>query len=327
MSTANATSVLGAKNEDKSLFENIMDSCRLCKELHKNMKDIFTEEHRKIIEQIHFCTGLQLINEEWLPTHICDKCTQNLTVAHSFKATCLTTNEYYQDFMKKIKTEHQDTEFDDHFDNVDDEKDCKDILKEVLKLSDIKITKLKKENNSLDRRKRQVKLNKTKSPKTKLAKSVKKLVKMKTVKLSKFSCDVCSIEYTSKEELAEHRKTVHTEKETFVCEVCGKVMLHRASLYTHMQSHLPPRHACDSCDYKTWHKHDLAKHKRIHSGVKMFQCEFCTASYHTSSNLRHHIRSNHENAPKTFQCRLCDRSFYDRTKLQRHVDAHNDIKR
>ncbi|KAI5640772.1 zinc-finger associated domain (zf-AD) domain-containing protein [Phthorimaea operculella] len=231
MSTESATSVSDGKNEDKSLFENIMDSCRLCMEVHKNMKDIFAVEHGKIIERIHFCTGLQLIKDEWLPTNICEKCTENLTIAHSFKRTCLTSNEYYQNLVMKIKTENRDTEFDDHFDNNgDDEKDCKDILKEVLKLSDIKLTKTKKENNSLDRRKHQGKLIKRKNPNTKLAKSIKKPAG-KTIKVSKLNCDVCNIDYASKEELAEHRKTVHTEKETFVCELISKVNVSKFRLY------------------------------------------------------------------------------------------------
>lgn len=52
----------------------------------------------------------------------------------------------------------------------------------------------------------------------------------------------------------------------------------------------PEQHCCDQCDYVTSRRGDLVKHKRIHSGLKPFECKICKRRFKQSSHLSVHMR-------------------------------------
>ncbi|CAK1587612.1 unnamed protein product [Parnassius mnemosyne] len=319
-----------------------MDSCRVC--MGKNIDMLHMFDTGDIVDKIYFCTGIQFKNEDGLPSQICNTCLEDLSIAHKFKTQCLLAEETLTRKIKEEKPEDikqikepASCEFSVKSDDNDDVKedlfepgdDITEVLEDakvkdesnavsVKKNSRVKLkikTECVKEEVSLKARKKRGPYNKSGVPK-----------RLRKYKFRKLFCEPCGLKFTSKQQSDEHKRDVHKDSDSFVCEICGKVFVHRASHYTHVRSHLPPQYACDHCDYCTWHKHDLVKHVRIHTGVKMYQCEYCTASYYTSSNLTCHIRRYHEKE-RRYHCELCDRSFYDRTKLNRHLDSHNEIKR
>ncbi|XP_053623366.1 zinc finger protein 468-like [Plodia interpunctella] len=285
---------------------NIKGSCRVCMTKSTSMRDIFDVESN-IINKIEFCTGLKLLEQDGLPSQICDVCLTDLSVAHKFKTTCVHTEE----MLQKILLQNLKVELDDDYEGFtvsdDDTKDVFQVKKEevVVKKEPIKS-----------------------SPRIKP--SVRKKIQPSRCPKKKpdpLYCEACKLMFANKKAKDEHNRKLHKDEiENFICEICGKVFLHRASLFSHSRSHLPPQFACSTCDYVTWHKHDLAKHVLIHTGNKRYQCEYCTASYYTSSNLSSHIRRFHEKI-KRYPCALCDMRFYDTTKLNRHLDSHNDVKR
>ncbi|GBP33077.1 Zinc finger and BTB domain-containing protein 47 [Eumeta japonica] len=138
-------------------------------------------------------------------------------------------------------------------------------------------------------------------------------------------CNICELDLKTRADAKEHRKS-HQKNVTWVCEICGKVFRHRASHITHLKSHRPPRFSCDQCDYRTSHKHDLAKHIRIHSGIKRYQCSYCPSSFHVISNLKSHERRTHQRV-RDHICPVCSRLFFDMAHLKRHIDSHNEVKR
>ncbi|XP_052745805.1 zinc finger protein 271-like [Bicyclus anynana] len=105
----------------------------------------------------------------------------------------------------------------------------------------------------------------------------------KKFKFIKLFCESCQLKFGSKEEAAQHRETVHKEAWSFMCEVCGKLFVHRGSHYTHLRTHRPPTHACTHCDYRTNNKYDLAKHLLIHAGEST---RACVRACHTVSTPR-----------------------------------------
>ncbi|XP_013134232.1 PREDICTED: zinc finger protein 2-like isoform X1 [Papilio polytes] len=299
-----------------------MDSCRVCMDEKADLSDIFTSD---IADKIFFCTGIQITKDDGLPSQICDVCFNNLSIAYNFKTQCLLTERTLKNINIDIK--YDVTEESGNTDEgVGNDFDLKEEESEV----DVHI-KVEPVDN---RRSTRIKLMKiesiTENEVTKVRKKRGPYKKTGQTRLSKFKyrklfCEPCGLKFMDKEESDKHKKEIH-KGESFICEICGKVFVHRASHYSHVRSHLPPQYACDSCDYRTPHKHDLIKHLRIHTGVKLYQCKHCTASYHASSNLTSHIRRCHTRE-RRHACHLCDRAFYDRTKLNRHIDSHNDIKR
>ncbi|CAH2062285.1 unnamed protein product, partial [Iphiclides podalirius] len=287
-----------------------------------------------IINKIYFCTGLQLKKEDGLPTEMCKACLDNLAIAHNFKTLCLLAEETLKNVNSNINIQEPGTltvgSVTDDISNTKDEftepNETLDIFEDAI---------VKSESNVKVRKSARVKMKVKKECAEQSVGTVRAkrgpynkggAKRVSKFKFRKLFCEPCGLKFASKQQSDEHKRDAHRDSERFVCEICGKVFVHRASHYTHVRSHQPPRHACDRCDYRTCQKHDLVKHLRIHTGVKMYQCEYCTASYHTSSNLTCHIRRYHERV-RRFSCPLCDRGFYDRTKLNRHLDSHNDIKR
>jgi len=66
----------------------------------------------------------------------------------------------------------------------------------------------------------------------------------------------------------------------------------------------------------------LIRHKRIHSGVKPYQCTFCNKNFSSSSNLKQHLNI-HKNIikRKKFPCFIhrCDKSYLYICTLKKHI--------
>ncbi|XP_026744239.1 zinc finger protein 22-like isoform X2 [Trichoplusia ni] len=337
---------------------SLVEYCRVCTTRSKNMSYLFGPGKKNIVDKIYYCTGVRLKNERDLPTHICPVCLTHLTIACKFKTSCLEADGAFRSLVINTEIKIKEwrlildgfdddilvkQEFDVDLESDDDREETilpsnEDGLEEILDQSEIldesAVTESEKDtvavngvdgvekSNAIGLKKDGISTplvrgrpKKTDSPR-----------RLRKYKFKKLWCEPCNIKFDTKEQSAAHKREQHKDSETWVCEVCGKMFVHRASHYTHVKSHQPPQYACDTCDYKTWHKYDLVKHIRIHTGHKMYQCEYCTASYYTSSNLRSHIRRNHMHQ-RPHECNICRRTFFDRTKLNRHVDSHLEIKR
>lgn len=309
-------------------LSTLLGSCRICMARNINMSAIFDTDSVHIIEEILFCTGVTLTQEDGLPTKICTQCLKDLSVAYKFKTSCLLADETFRKLIVEanIKTEALDAS-DDFEEVIGYEDELVDVDKKVK--SEPKTKPISNVQNGRTLRVSRI-IKSTESKKVRRIGRPKNPNapprRLKKYKFKKLHCESCDIKFDNKQQCEEHKKDKHKESAHWVCEICGKLFVHRASHYSHIKSHMPPKYACDQCDYKTWHKYDLVKHIRIHTGVKMYQCEYCTASYYTSSNLTGHIRRNHMKQ-RPFQCHLCRMTFFDRTKLNRHVDSHNEIKR
>lgn len=326
-------------------INDILDSCRICMARCSDMCYIFDDGKTKIIRDIEFCTGLLIKNEASLPTKVCETCLGNLSIAFSFKTSCLLADNTFRRILDAtIKTELLDA-YDNSMNNESPMLSYDDVpINNCTEDSKIKEEifngEIEKENHRDNSRvingpkcvdsAPAIKIcgvRKTRGPyKKRKLRNVTTDVPKNTHKIDPLACVICNLKFENKLQAVRHRKDQHMNTKCWLCEICGKVFVHRGSHYSHVKSHHPPDYACNHCDYKTWQKHDLVKHLRRHDGIKLYQCEYCTASYYIVSNLINHIRRIHQ-GEKRYSCDICQKRFYDRTKLNRHIDSHNDIKR
>ncbi|RXM96222.1 E3 ubiquitin-protein ligase ZFP91 [Acipenser ruthenus] len=83
----------------------------------------------------------------------------------------------------------------------------------------------------------------------------------------------------------------HVDERTFVCEVCNK-------------------------GFKT--SKNLTVHKRIHTGEKPLQCEFCGYTCRQKASLNWHMKKHNVESSYSFCCELCGKRFESKLNLHFH---------
>lgn len=62
------------------------------------------------------------------------------------------------------------------------------------------------------------------------------------------------------------------------------------------------------------------QHKNIHTGDRVYRCDFCEKTFATKSNLKTHERVH--TGEKPYQCDLCSKAFTQQFDLKRHKRTH-----
>lgn len=66
-------------------------------------------------------------------------------------------------------------------------------------------------------------------------------------------------------------------------------------------------------------------HKRLHSGDKPYECNFCNRPFRQWGDLKYHIQSRHT-TEKNHQCEFCGKDFARRYSLVIHRRIHTGEK-
>lgn len=138
-----------------------------------------------------------------------------------------------------------------------------------------------------------------------------------------FSCEICGKQLMKRHSLREHIKNTHAEgtqkiqcnicqhyiKNEYAmkkhlyrhkqmeqkCEYCAKKCSTKAALRSHLRmKHLLKRtFECHFCDKKFKQNIDLNEHEATHTGIDLYPCLWCTATFKFGANFRAHRKNVH----------------------------------
>ncbi|XP_069972405.1 uncharacterized protein [Penaeus vannamei] len=108
-------------------------------------------------------------------------------------------------------------------------------------------------------------------------------------------CPQCGSLFKAKAYLDQHLSQVHTTKERVKCLQCGHDFKTMSNLKSHIKSvhnSRNPKYTCETCNKTFMAPKDLARHTKVHTGVKDYVCPVCRRSFARKDNMVSHMRTH-----------------------------------
>jgi uncharacterized Zn-finger protein len=129
-------------------------------------------------------------------------------------------------------------------------------------------------------------------------------------------CVICGAVFDMVSKLDLHLKT-----HSFLCDVCGKVLLTSDQLSRHKRAHKDRIYACNICSKTFRFNYQLNFHtKVVHSGIKNHICNICGYAAAFKSALKLHLRKHLRDF--RFHCEVCGKGYHNKHSLETHMNLH-----
>ncbi|KYK54956.1 zinc finger domain-containing protein [Drechmeria coniospora] len=126
--------------------------------------------------------------------------------------------------------------------------------------------------------------------------------------------------------LPPHQPQPEQPLKAYPCSTCGKAFARRSDLARHERIHSGVRpHVCEypNCGKQFIQRSALTVHQRVHTGEKPHHCEICAKPFSDSSSLARHRRTHSGKRPYKCPYADCQKTFTRRTTLTRHQNHHS----
>ncbi|XP_050079777.1 zinc finger protein 660-like [Anopheles maculipalpis] len=277
-----------------SEMEDLMfgEICRCCMASKPRMKPLY---ETNLFTMLNAITGLNVHQNDGLPSQLCVPCMLQIRRSHFFKLQCETTDLTLRSYA--IETTKLEPTMDEGG-NIKKKADSSSKNDSQIE----KVYPTTTTTNTLIRQPLSI----------------------------KFFCQECSKEFETDKKLKRHIRTHYVEK-PHACHVCGVAFLEKCNLNKHMLKHTgelrnstDKPHLCCECGKSFKYSTSLSRHKRFHAQRNLFDCPICSRSYVEQSSLDVHIRTHTNERP--FLCVTCNKAFSLKANLERHERTHTGEK-
>nr|XP_015201458.1 PREDICTED: zinc finger and BTB domain-containing protein 17-like [Lepisosteus oculatus]XP_015201459.1 PREDICTED: zinc finger and BTB domain-containing protein 17-like [Lepisosteus oculatus] len=136
-----------------------------------------------------------------------------------------------------------------------------------------------------------------------------------------YQCDQCGKQLGSLEKLRDH-VAYHSDARPHHCRLCDKAYKVKNDLTQHIRAKHEEAwrgkpalvQLCEFCGQAVQH---YKSHKLFCSGLKRFQCGFCTQSFPRLSELKRHTWTHTGDLP--YQCSVCEKRCRHPSNLKKHM--------
>ncbi|XP_061402534.1 zinc finger protein OZF-like [Musca vetustissima] len=138
-------------------------------------------------------------------------------------------------------------------------------------------------------------------------------------------CDICGTVTASINSLQHHKKKVHEPKIPRQCEHCGKWYSSRWSMQRHvvnMHVHADEDHTCEICGFVSSTREAKKKHIQYrHNPEKRHKCAMCGKAFKTPTLLKEHMATH--TGIDLYQCLFCAATFKSQSNRSTHYKRHH----